>query len=105
MSNQTSNTIPPSSIVSLNYGNNTFYGSNGISVTNISNNFLFEINDGQLVVSASDVETTMKTSLSVEANESGKIAIPAKLLLDILKNLPEQPCTFLVDTSNFGIIP
>jgi DNA polymerase III subunit beta len=46
-----------------------------------------------LTISASDVETTMKTTLQVEANESGKIAIPAKLLLDILKNLPDQPCT------------
>jgi DNA polymerase-3 subunit beta len=79
----------------------------GVLTTNnslpILDNFLFEINDGQLVVSASDVETTMKTSLTVDANESGKIAIPAKLLLDILKNLPEQPCTFLVDKSNYGI--
>lgn len=69
----------------------------------ILDNFLFEINDGELTVSASDLETTMRTKLEVEANESGKIAIPAKLLLDILKNLPDQPCTFLIDPSNHGI--
>lgn len=69
----------------------------------ILDNFLFEINDGELTVSASDLETTMRTKLVVEANESGKIAIPAKLLLDILKNLPDQPCTFLVDPANHGV--
>lgn len=69
----------------------------------ILDNFLFEINDGRLVVSASDLETTMRTSLDVEANEEGKIAIPAKLLLDVLKNLPDQPCTFLVNKDTFSI--
>jgi DNA polymerase III subunit beta len=69
----------------------------------ILDNFLFEINDGQLTVSASDLETTMRTTLIVEANEAGKIAIPAKLLLDVLKNLPDQPCTFTVDLTNFSI--
>lgn len=69
----------------------------------ILDNFLFEITDGQLTVSASDLETTMRTTLEVEANESGKIAVPAKLILDILKNLPDQPCTFSIDFKNFSI--
>jgi DNA polymerase-3 subunit beta len=45
----------------------------------------------------------MRTTLEVEANESGKIAVPAKLILDVLKNLPDQPCTFLVDHSTYSI--
>lgn len=69
----------------------------------ILDNFLFDIVDGQLTISASDLETTMRTSMTVEATESGKIAIPAKMLLDVLKNLPDQPCTFLVDKSNYGL--
>jgi DNA polymerase III subunit beta len=69
----------------------------------ILDNFLFEINDNLLTISASDLETTMRTKLEVEANESGKIAIPAKLLIEILKNLPEQPCTFIVDNETYGI--
>ena len=69
----------------------------------ILDNFLFEITSGRLMVSASDLETTMRTSMEVEAKEEGKIAIPAKLLLDVLKNLPDQPCTFSVDPSNFSI--
>jgi DNA polymerase-3 subunit beta len=62
----------------------------------ILDNFLFEIENGQLKVSASDLETTMITSLEVQSEANGKIAVPAKMLLDMLKNLPEQPCTFLV---------
>jgi len=63
----------------------------------ILDNILFEIADNNLTVSASDLETTMSTTLDVEANESGSVAIPAKLLLDTLKTFPEQPLSFLLD--------
>ena len=70
----------------------------------ILDNFLFEIENNELTVSASDLETTMRTKLNLDdSNESGKICLPAKMLLDILKNLPEQPCTFIVDKTTFGI--
>ncbi|MDX1445206.1 DNA polymerase-3 subunit beta [Lishizhenia tianjinensis] len=69
----------------------------------ILDNFLFEINDGTLTISASDLETTMQTAMNIEANEDGKICIPAKILLDVLKNLPEQPLTFTVDNNTFAI--
>ena len=69
----------------------------------ILDNFLFEINDGDLTVSASDLETTIQSKLKVEAKENGKICIPARLLLDVLKNLPEQPLTFTIDEENFNI--
>lgn len=69
----------------------------------ILDNFLFEINENQLTVSASDLETTMRTTLEVEAKEAGKIAIPAKILIDVLKNLPDQPCNFSIDKTNFGV--
>lgn len=70
----------------------------------ILDNFLFEINDKDLTISASDLETTMKTTMELqESNENGLVAIPAKMLLDILKNLPDQPCTFRVNNDNFSI--
>lgn len=79
----------------------------GVLNTNTSlpilDNFLFEINDGRLTVSASDLETTMRTTMEVESKEEGKIAIPAKLILEVLKNLPDQPCTFSVDASKYSI--
>ncbi len=60
-------------------------------------NFLFNVMPGKLVISASDLETTMTTSMPVESKKDGKVAIPARILLDILKTLPEQPLTFTID--------
>jgi DNA polymerase-3 subunit beta len=68
------------------------------TVLPIIENFLFEINGGNLTVSATDLQTTMTTSLAVEAKENGKIAVPSKILLDTLKTLPEQPITFTISS-------
>ncbi len=69
----------------------------------ILDNFLFEIKPNQLVIHASDMETTITTSLKVESKDAGTIAIPARPLMDTLSNFPEQPLTFSVDTKVFGI--
>ena len=69
----------------------------------ILDNFLFDVSDGKISIYASDLETTMMTKMKAEAEENGKIAIPARLLLDTLKTFSSQPLTFLVDSSNFGI--
>lgn len=69
----------------------------------ILDNFLFSIEGNVLAICASDLETTMLTKMDVTAEESGKIAIPAKLILDVLKSLPDQPCTFKVNTTNYAI--
>jgi DNA polymerase-3 subunit beta len=69
----------------------------------ILDNFLFEIDKGQLKISASDLETTMTTTISIESKDTGNIAVPAKLLLDTLKTFADQPLTFSVDTKKFGI--
>ncbi|MBK8658212.1 MAG: DNA polymerase III subunit beta [Bacteroidetes bacterium] len=76
---------------------------NSSSVLPILEDFLFEIKAGNLTVFATDLETSMSTSLKVEAKDSGRIAIPARILLDTLKTLPEQPLTFKTDDKNFGI--
>ncbi|MEY3398902.1 MAG: polymerase subunit beta [Bacteroidota bacterium] len=69
----------------------------------ILDNFLFEIKGKELILSASDLETAMTTRMAIEAKEDGIIAVPARLVLDILKSLPEQPLTFTIDTKTFGI--
>ncbi len=61
----------------------------------ILDNFLFQLSPEKLVITASDLETTMITELSLENIEGeGSIAVPAKLLTDTLKEFPEQPLTF-----------
>ncbi len=85
---------------------------NGVVATNpivpILENFLFKIDSGPdasggtLTVTASDLQTTMMTKIPVDAQENGAIAIPAKLLLDTLRSLPEQPITININTETFG---
>ena len=73
------------------------------TVLPILENFLFEIKDGNLTISATDLQTSMTTSLTVEAKENGRIAIPSRILLDTLKSLPEQPIAFSIDDATFAI--
>ncbi len=80
---------------------------NGVITTNpvvpILENFLFELDKGNLTVTASDLQTSMITELQVESKERGNIAVPARILLETLKNLPEQPVTFSIDESTYSI--
>ena len=69
----------------------------------ILDNFLFELNQDRLTITATDLETTMSTSISVESTNTGSIAISARLLLDILKTFPEQPLTFTADQNTIEI--
>ncbi len=75
---------------------------NANTVLPILEDFLFEVEKGKLTVVATDLETVMKIQLEVEAKDTGKVCIPAKILLDSLKNLPDQPLTFNID-KNFGV--
>lgn len=80
---------------------------NGVITTNpvvpILENFLFEIDKSNLTVTASDLQTSMITEITVESKERGNIAVPARILLDTLKNLPDQPVTFSIDESTYSI--
>ena len=60
-------------------------------------NFLFEIEKGQLTVSASDLETTISTRLPVESKQDINVCINARILMDTLKTFPEFPLTFNID--------
>ena len=66
--------------------------------------FLFEVKDGSLKVTASDLETTITSTIIPESVESeGVIAAPVKLLIDSLKELSEQPLTFEADEEKWEI--
>lgn len=66
----------------------------------ILENFLFELDGGELTISASDLETTITTSLKVEGKDKGKICVPARMLLDTLKTFSEQPLAFSINSKN-----
>ena len=70
----------------------------------ILDNYLFELKDSVLHISASDLETTMTISIPLaNAGEAGSIAIPAKLLLETVKTFAEMPLAFTINMTNFQV--
>jgi len=70
----------------------------------ILDDFLFKLKDEDLTITASDLETTMTVSIpTTKAEESGIVAIPAKILIDTLKTFSDIPVTFTIDNENFGV--
>ena len=70
----------------------------------ILDDVLFELAGNQLRMTASDGETTIRTSVEVESVEGcGRVASAAKLLLDTLKEFSEQPLAFTIDENNFAV--
>jgi DNA polymerase III subunit beta len=71
----------------------------------ILDNFLFNLQENELVITASDLESTLTTRLMLEnSTGDGMIAIPARLLTDTLKEFPEQPLTFEISTENYSVV-
>jgi DNA polymerase-3 subunit beta len=69
----------------------------------ILDNFLFDIKSGILTISTTDLETSMSTTLKVEANEDILVAMPSRLLMETVKGLGEQPVTFTVNDDTQAI--
>lgn len=65
---------------------------------------LIELQDGTLTMTASDSETTLSTSIEVSNYEGdGKFAISSKTILEALKENPEQPLTFNINTDTMEL--
>lgn len=71
----------------------------------ILDNFLFQVTGEKLTVTASDGDTTMITSIAiVNVEGEGAFAVPAKTIMDPLKEMPQQQLTLEVDNENYEII-
>ena len=75
---------------------------NANTVLPILEDFLFEVENSKLTVVATDLETVMRVQLNVEAKDKGKVCIPAKILIDSLKNIADQPLSFNIE-KNFAV--
>lgn len=75
---------------------------NSNTVLPILEDFLFEIEDRKLSIVATDLETVMRVQMEVESKVNGRVCIPSKILIDSLKNIPDQPLTFNID-NNFAV--
>tara|TARA_B100000963_G_C22603789_1_gene661476 strand:+ start:94 stop:1209 length:1116 start_codon:yes stop_codon:yes gene_type:complete len=62
--------------------------------------FLFEIENKELFITSSDLETSLTTNISIDSSIKSNIAIPAKLLIDVVRSLPDQPLTFSILENN-----
>lgn len=67
----------------------------------ILDNVLMSVEDGILKITASDLESTITTTLPLENySGDGVIATDTKKILDVLKEFPEQPLTFNINTED-----
>lgn len=74
------------------------------TVLSVLEDFLFELKGNTLTLTATDLETMMRVQLDVnDAQGDGRICIPSKILMDYLKNLPEQPITFNINEQDLSI--
>ena len=76
-------------------------GSN--PVMPILEDFLFELNKNELTISATNLEVTIISSLTVAGSEDGRVAVPARILLETLKALPDHPIKFQMNADNYAI--
>lgn len=73
------------------------------TVLPVLEDFLLELSDGTLTITGSDLETMIKVSMPVQSEEdevagtNGRVCVPSRILLDYLKNLPEQPVHFFIN--------
>ena len=71
----------------------------------ILDNFLFNITGSDLEITASDLESTLITKMRLDnITGSGTIALPARILLDTLKEFSEQPLTFDINTDTMAVV-
>ena len=71
----------------------------------ILDNFLLNLEGKTLTMTASDIETTLITSLEVDnAEGSGKVAVASRLLLDTLREFSDQPLSFSINDSNLAMV-
>ena len=77
---------------------------NSKNALTVLNNFLFELNDNLLTITASDLENTLVASLTVMDGEgSGKFCIDARRIVDLLKEMPDQGIEFIIDDNNLSV--
>jgi DNA polymerase III subunit beta len=71
----------------------------------ILDNFLFNLSGNDLEITASDLESTLITRMKLENTEGdGTIALPARILLDTLKEFSVQPLTFDINMSTMAVV-
>lgn len=74
------------------------------SAVPVAENFLFRIEGNILKIVATDLETTLSTSIDLEQNHGTLVFAMPQKIMEILKELPEQMLSFDIDEQNFKIV-
>ena len=70
----------------------------------ILDNFLFQVANGELSITASDNDNIIKSNIALtDCEGEGEFCVPTRVVIDALKELPEQPLNFDVDTESYAI--
>ncbi len=65
---------------------------------------LFEVKDGQLVLTASDNENVMKSTCALsDSDGNGRFVVSTNTMLNAMRELPEQPLTFEINEEDFSV--
>ena len=78
-------------------------GNNTVAILNC---FHFKLNENILTIKATDLETTLVATIeldTVKVEGIDEVAVPAKMLLEILKSFSDMPLAFSVDPDNYMI--
>ncbi len=70
----------------------------------ILENFLFEVSDNRLHITATDLDTSMSVALQVKNGENGTLAVPAKRLLETVRSLPNTDINFSSQGENNKVL-
>lgn len=66
--------------------------------------FLFQVANGEMSITASDSDNVIKSTLALTDHDGeGEFCVPNRVILDALKELPEQPLHFDVDTAEEAV--
>ncbi len=77
---------------------------NSKNALTILNNFLFELKDNQLIITASDLENTLVAHVEVfDAEGEGRFCVDARRIVDLLKEMPDQGVTFDINDDNLSV--
>lgn len=66
--------------------------------------FLFQVANGEMSITASDSDNVIKSTLALTDHDGeGEFCVPNRVILDALKELPEQPLHFNVDAAGEAV--
>ena len=70
----------------------------------ILDDFLFHLDENQLKITSSDLDVPMTVCIAPDmVDGTGEVTIPARLLLEIMKNFPDVPITVSVDNNTLAV--